>query len=214
MKDNFLIVLFKYKTKKKIINKFITSKKAKNYYENLLVKSNEVIFEKQFENGFKCNFELGLLEKTKSGETRYYKDTLGRQIKIELDDDNYSILRVEQYKIEELIVDYKTKKKITSQQLIKQYLSGDGIKMISKINNKVVVQNDDEYNLFTLKNDFDSERFIDSLSIFFMKKGKRDCILVKDVSTAQRKYLYDILVSKGFPKTYLFRHSTTHPILK
>jgi len=212
MKDNFLVVLFKDKLKKKIINKFITSKKAKIYYQNLISKSNEVIFDKQYENGSKCFFEIGLLEKTKISETKYYKDDLGRQIKIELDDDNYSIIKVERFKKEELIVDYKTKKKINTQELIKKYLNGDGIKMISKINNKIVVQNDDVYNLFTLKNDYDSDRFMECLSSYFISKKRIDCIFVKDVSTAQRKYLYNILVEKGFDRKYLFRHSTTHPI--
>lgn len=212
MKDNFLIVLFKDKVKKKIINKFITAKKAKNYYGNLLSKSNEVIFDKQYENGYKCSFEIGLLEKTKNSETKYYKDDLGRQIKIELEDDDYSIIKVEKFKKEELIVDYKTKKKITTQDLIKKYLSGSGVKMISKINNKIIVQNDDVYNLFTLKNDYDCDRFMDCLSNYFISKKIIDCILVKDVSTAQRKYLYNILVENGFDRKYLFRHSTTHPV--
>lgn len=212
MIDNFVIVLFKDKIKRKIINKFKTQKRAIKKFNDLISKSNDVIFEKKVESGHKCTYEIALLERSKSIETTYYRDELGRQIKLELQDDDYSISRIEKYKIEELISDYKTKKKITTQQLLRQYLSGSGIKMISKVNNKIVVQNDDDFNLFTLKNDFDSSRFIDNLSDYFMSKGRKDIILVKDISTAQRKYLYDILVEKGFPRTYLFRHSTTHPI--
>jgi hypothetical protein len=121
---------------------------------------------------------------------------------------------VTNYKVEELIQDYQTKSKITINQFIKKYLSDNGLKMLSKINNKIVVQNDDNFNLFTLKNDNDSERFIDSLSELFINEKRNDCIFVKDSSIAQRKYLYDLLVMKGFPKSYLFRHSTTHPIKK
>jgi len=211
MNDNFLIVLFKNKVKRKIINKFVTEKRATEFYKKLIEESNKVIFEKVYENGYECSFEIGLLTKNKSTEIKYHKDDLGRQIKIELDDNDYSIVNVQKYKTEELISDYKTKKKIDSYRLIKKYLTGSGIKMISKINNKIVVQNDDEFNLFTLKNDKDCDRFIDNLSNYFLNIGKGDCILVKDVSTAQRKYLYDILVEKGFPRNYLFRHSTTHP---
>lgn len=212
MNDNFLIVLFKNKVKRKIINKFITEKRSTEFFKKLIEESNKVIFEKIYENGYECSFEIGLLTKNKSSEVKYYKDDLGRQIKIELDDDEYSIVKVQKYKTEELISDYKTKKRIDSHYLIKHYLLGPGIKMISKINNKIVVQNDDEFNLFTLKNDKDCDRFIDSLSEHFLKIGKGDCIIVKDVSTAQRKYLYDILVEKGFSRSYLFRHSTTHPV--
>ena len=84
-------------------------------------------------------------------------------------------------------------------------------KLISKLNNKIVVQNDDNVLIFTLKNDSDSERFIDTMSNYFIENKKTDCILVKDTSIIQRKYLYDLLTQKGFPKNYLFRHSTTHP---
>jgi 3-dehydroquinate dehydratase len=40
--ENYMVVLFKDKTKKKIIKKFITFKKAKSFYDDLLKKSNEV----------------------------------------------------------------------------------------------------------------------------------------------------------------------------
>lgn len=99
-------------------------------------------------------------------------------------------------------------------EFIKKYLKGDGLKLVSKLNNKVVVQNDDTFNLFTLKNDDDSSRFIDSISQHLFKEKKMDCIFVKDYSTTQRKYLYNILTEKGFSKHYLQRQSTTHPSTK
>jgi len=210
--SNYLVVIFKNKVKKKIINKFKTKKRAKKFFDDLINKSNNVIFEKRYENGSESFYNLGLLDCLNKQESKYFKDDLGRQIKLELEDSDYSIEQIERYRIEETILDYKTKNKITTQQLIKKYLTSSVIKMISKINNKIVIQNDDNYDLFTLKNDIDCERFIDSLSEHFIKIGRGDCILVKDVSTTQRKYLYEILVDKGFSKEYLFRHSTTHPI--
>jgi len=211
MKDNFLVVLFKNKLKRKIINKFITIKKAEKYYNSLIDESNNVIFDKKYENGVLLDYEIALLDKNKNKPIEYYRDEFGRQIKLELEDEEYSISKIQKYKIEELILDYKSKKKITTKELIKKYLSGSGIKMISKLNNKIVIQNDENYNLFTLKNTYDCERFIDCITEYFIKINKTDCIIVKDVSTAQRKYLYNILVDIGFPKSYLFKLSTTHP---
>lgn len=212
---NYLIVLFKNKEKRKIINKFQTFKKTETEFNSLLSKNNSIIFEKRFDNGHESNYELAILQKNSDIQNSIFiKDDFGRQIKVELDDDTYTISKVTNYKVEELIQDYQTKSKITINQFIKKYLSDDGLKMLSKINNKIVVQNDDNFNLFTLKNDNDSERFIDSLSELFINEKRNDCIFVKDSSIAQRKYLYDLLVMKGFPKSYLFRHSTTHPIKK
>jgi hypothetical protein len=212
---NYIIVLFKNKVKKKIINKFKTSKRANDYFKSLLEESNDVIFDKKYENGFECSYEISLLEKT-SGTFLpvFLKDELGRNVKIILEDEDYSISKINKFKTEELILDFQTNKKITSKEFIKKYLSGSGLKLVSKLNNKIVVQNDDIFNLFTLKNDDDSSRFIDSVSQYFLEQKKMDCIFVKDYSTTQRKYLYNLLTEKGFSKSYLQRQTTTHPSIK
>jgi hypothetical protein len=212
MSYNYQVVLFKNKVKKKIINKFKTHKKANELYNSLVEESNTVLFDKKYENGYESLYELALLEKT-SGTLlpMFMKDTFGRQVKVDLDDNDFTILRISTYNLEELIVDYSTNTRITISDFIKKYLDPPGLKMVSKLNNKVIVQNDDHYNLFTLKNDDDSSRLLDNLSENFISKKRSDCMFVKDYSTAQRKYLYSILSEKGFPKTYLFRQSTTHP---
>jgi hypothetical protein len=213
MEYNYQIVLFKNKVKKKIINKFKTHKKAIEFYNTLLKESDEVIFDKEYENGVKSNYELAVIEKM-SGTLLpvFLKDEIGRTVKVKLEDNDYTITNISLYKQDETFLDYQTKKKINTKQFIRRYLSGDGLKMVSKLNNKVVVQNDDDYKLFTFKNDYDSSRFLDNLSENFMSSKRTDCMFVKDFSTQQRKYLYQILSEKGFPKSYLLRHSTTHPV--
>jgi hypothetical protein len=213
MEYNYQIVLFKNKVKKKIINKFKTHKKAVEFYNDLLKENDEVIFDKEFENGVKSNYELAVIEKM-SGTLLpvFLKDEIGRTIKVNLEDNDYTITKISKYKIDEVFLDYQTKKKITTKQFVRSYLGGDGLKMVSKLNNKVVVQNDDDYKLFTFKNVDDSSRFLDNLSENFMSSKRTDCMFVKDSSTQQRKYLYQILSEKGFPKSYLIRHSTTHPV--
>lgn len=209
--QNYLIVLFKNKIKKKIINKFKTHKKAQNLFKQLISESDNVIFPKMYENGEDCDFELSLLERT-SGTflPLFLKDEIGRQIKVDLDNQDYKITKIEKYRVEEEFVDYDNKRKITTPILIDKYLNKDGLKLVSKLNNKIIVQNDTELNLFTLKNDNDSERFIDTVSEFFITKKRTDCLFVKDYSNSQRKYLYKLLIDIGYPKTYLQRHSTTH----
>jgi hypothetical protein len=209
---NYLIVLFKNKLKKKIINKFRTHKKAMEFYNNLLGESDGVIFDREYENGVKSNYELAVLEQM-SGTLLpvFLKDDIGRMVKVKLEDSDFTITKIFTYKIDEEFLDYQTKKKITTKQFIRRYLSPDGLKMVSKLNNKVVVQNDDDFNLFTFKNDYDSSRFLDLLSEHFISIKRGDCMFVKDYTTQQRKYLYQLLVEKGFPKSYLMRHSTTHP---
>ena len=213
--ENYLVVLFKNKKKKKIIKKFITFNRTKLFYDNLIKESQEVIFNVEVESGEECKYEIGLVEMSgKQLVPVYMTDEFGRSIKVKLDDEGMTLLQISQYKKEELIYDVKESKKITVQELIKKYLRGDGMKMVSVLNNKVVVQQEEKFYLFTLKNEQESSRFVDYLSLHFFKIKRGDCLFVKDYSSAQRKYLYGILESNGFSKRVLYRKFTSPPQLK
>jgi hypothetical protein len=210
---NYLIVLFKNKKRKKIINKFITLSRAKNYYKKLVEESENVIFEVLVENGKDCKFELGLIETSVNQSSPVYlTDQFGRNIKVKLEDSGMSILSISPYKEEELIYDVKNKTKINSQEFIKKYLKGDGLKMVSVLNNKVVLQKDEKIELFSLKNETECARFVESLSSHFFKIKRGDCLFIKDCTSPQRKYLYSLLESNGFDKKVLYRKFTTYPV--
>ena len=209
---NYMIVLFKDKVRKKIINKFVTLKKATNFYENLLKESNQIIFEVKLENGKKVNYELGIVEmSSKQLVPVYITDEMGRNIKVKLENEDVTLFKISPYKKEELIYDLQKKKKINLNQLIKTYLKSDGIKMIYTLNNKVIIQIEDSFSLFSLKSEEESSRLIDTLSNHFFKIKRMDCIFVKDFSNAQRKYLLNLLSSNGIDKKILYRKFTTHP---
>ena len=208
---NYLVVLFKNKKRKRIIKKFVTLSRAKNLYRQLINESKEVIFEVLVENGKESKFELGLVEnKTNQSAPVYMTDTDGRSIKVKLEDSGMSLLEVTPFKEEELIFDVQSKLKITSQELIKKYFKGDGLKMLSVLNNKAILQKDEEIYLFSLKNESECSRFVDSLSSYFFKTKRGDCLFIKDYSSAQRKYLYSLLESNGFDKKVLYRKFTTY----
>lgn len=207
---NYIVVLFKNKKKKKIIKKFITFNRAKLFYDNLVNESQEVIFNVEVESGEECRYEIGLIEmSSKQLVPVYMTDEFGRSIKVKLDEEGMTLFQISQYKKEELIYDVKESKKITVHELIKKYLRGDGMKMVSVLNNKVVVQQEEKFYLFTLKNEQESSRFVDCLSLHFFKIKRGDCLFVKDYSSAQRKYLYGILESNGFSKRVLYRKFTS-----
>jgi hypothetical protein len=138
-------------------------------------------------------------------------DEHGRNIKVKLEDDGMSILMISPYKEEDLLYDVKNKSKITTQEFIKTYLRGDGLKMVSVLNNKIILQKDEQINLFSLKNESECSRFVDCLSSHFFKIKRGDCLFIKDYSSPQRKYLYELLESNGFDKKVLYRKFTTYP---
>lgn len=208
---NFLIVLFKNKKRKKIIKSFKTYENAKKFFDTKIIDNKEIRFNTLFENGKSCSFEIALLEKNSRNFDSYFiKDKLGRQIKVELDNNDYTILSVSEFLMEEFIFDIQTSSKISFNQFIKNYLPKDGLKLVSKINNKIVVQNDDKFDCFSLKSVTESGRFLDVLSKFLQEKNRTDCILVPDSSKSQKKYIYDILEKNGIPKSKLYRTYTTY----
>ena len=210
--ENYMVVLFKNKTKKKIIKKFITFKRAKSFYDNLVKESNDVIFNVEVEAGKECKYEIGLVEmSSKQLVPVYITDEFGRSIKVKLNEDDMTLFQINPYKKEELIYDIKEGKKITVQELIKKYLRGDGLKMMSVLNNKIVVQEEEKLNLFTLKTEKESSRLVDCLSLHFFKIKRGDCLFIKDYSSTQRKYLYSLLESNGFSKRVLYRKFTYQP---
>lgn len=210
--ENYLIVLFDNKVKQKIVKKYITFKNAKQYFEKCLMESDEVIFEQIVKNGKVCNYELGLVEmSSKQLVPVYITDEMGRNVKVKLENSGMTLVNISKYRVEEEIYDINKKEKISVNLLIRRYLKKDNIKMVSSLNNKIVIQNEDEYFLFSLKNKEESSRFLDCLSNYFFKIKRGDCIFVKDSSSAQRKYLFGILESKGFDKKMLYRKFTTFP---
>jgi len=207
----YSIVLFKNKEKKKVFKRYMTIENAKQYYKKLMEESKKVIFPKEIEGSNTCKYELAIIEhKSRKKAPVYVRDELGKQIKVELDDKSSYVIKIEPYFIEEIFWDKVNNKKITIHDFINNYLKGKGLKMISKLNNKIIVQNDEKVNLFTFKFISEADRFIDILFNYLVSKNKKDCILVKDYNTVQRSELYDVLEKMGFPRSYLFRHSTRH----
>ena len=132
---NYLIVLFKNKERKKIINKFVTFDRAKSFYDKKILISKDVEFEVLTENASDCKYELAILEKKQNKfNFLYVKDNIGRQIKVDLDDDEYNIIHVNEYKIQEKIYDVTNKKKINFNEFVTKYLSNKNIKVFQFYN--------------------------------------------------------------------------------
>jgi len=186
----YSVILFKDKVRRKIIKKFISIKKADEFFIKEKSKSDEVIFEVLYENGLECKYEIGLIDSEPNQFSPVYlTDDFGRSVRVKLEDTKSSILKISNYKKEELIFDLSKNKKISFNEFVKNYLSTQSLKMVSSLNNKVVVQNDEKTNLFSLKNESEADRFIDALSNYFFKNKRADCIFIKDNSSAQRKYM-------------------------
>ena len=83
----------------------------------------------------------------------------------------------------------------------------DEIAQIFTLNTKLFLQIEDNIKMFGNKNLNDSDRLFDLLREDLLKhKKKGNFIFVKDITTTQRKTLYNLLEKKGYKRTELFRH--------
>lgn len=210
MKNNFIIVLFNNKEKKKIIKRFYKEKNAVIKFEYLL-SNNDILFEKKINNTTQVNYELGLLTNiSKVQKSLYTTDEMGRNQTVNLEDPNYIFLDIKKYKIEETIFDCQKKIKITFKEFIFNYCNNKDLKNIFTLNNKICVQIDLNVFIFSLKNKSESDRFLSVTEDYFYNNNRSDALFVKDVSTTQRKWLYDMLENKGFNRQTLYRQKTTY----
>ena len=211
MNSNYTILLFKNKERYKIIKNYKTYGNAITYYNKKIHESNSIIFDVQTENGRNVDYEIALVEKTSDKLFPIYRtDELGRNIPVLVDDKNFAIIKIEKFNIPETVYHVDSKKKLYSNEIISKFFKTDSVKLVSKLNNKVVVQDDDKVNLFSFKSIHDSNRFLDNLEIHLKEINMRNCLIVRDTSIEQKKYMYSILTDLGYNKKMLYRTSTTH----
>ncbi len=152
-------------------------------------------------------FELGLVFPNNRWATKtYVKDSLGRNIEAKIEGNEYRIKEMIPYWKEELIYDFQTKKRIRYHEMIKQLDVITEIAHIFTLNKNIFVQIENDIRLFGNKNIADSERLFELIKSDLLKRKRGNFLFVKDITTHQRKLLYEMLESKGYKRTELFRH--------
>lgn len=210
MDKKYSVVIFKNKKLRKILKRFKTKDGAVKFYEKKLAESNSIIFDKKIENGIAVSFELALISNEKSDDIIYKSDELGRNIPVMSENDNFSIKKISDFKLIEKVQKINSQEKLTLTQIVNSYLKGNSIKLISKLNNKIIIQDDDSFILFSCKSNGDADRFISTLEDYLYATNKKNAILVRDTDIAQKKYLYDMFEKLGYNRDMLYRVSTTH----
>ena len=164
----------------------------------------------EVENSEDCKFELAIVSTISEVQfDLFIQDDIGRNVKVEVEDENFKILKISNYNLPEKIQDWSLDKRILFEEFFKRYFSTRDLKNVFSINNKIVIQQDENVNLFSLKNSKESRRFLNILQEYMISEKRADAIFVYDTNTIQRKYLYKILEEKGIDKNKLYRQSTT-----
>lgn len=205
-----MVVLFKNKKRKKIIKSFVTKNKAELYFKKKIDESDIVKFNVDVENAKKVKYEIGLLSIIDESQLVLFKqDDIGRNVKIEIVDSDYKIIKIENYNIPEKIFDWSTNKRISFNEFFMKYFKEKDLKSVFTLNNKLIIQKDEKVSVFSLKNSGESKRFLQTLQEYMISQGRFDGLFVTDTDTIHRKYLYDLLEKNGIDKKRLYRQSTT-----
>jgi hypothetical protein len=206
-RNKYKIVLFKNGERNKV---FFSSNSKKSILKkyNKLIEEKKPKFITEYISRKKTMFELAIITTEQSDKTIFVKDSLGRTKKISLGDSSYHIIKLLPYWKEERIYDHNTKSKISFGDFISSYLSDTEFKQVFSLNNKVIVQKDEIFNLFSLKTVSDALRLLGLIELEFLNNGRYDCLFVRDNDTVQRKQLYDLLVSNGYDRAFLRKQFT------
>lgn len=152
-------------------------------------------------------YELGLVFPNNRWATSVYvKDSLGRNQEAKIEGDKFRIKELIPYWKEELIYDYQTKKRIRYHEMMSQIDRVTELAHIFTLNKNLFVQVENDIKLYGNKNISDAERLFELVKSDLLKRKRGNFLFVKDVTTHQRKLLYELLESKGYKRTELFRH--------
>ena len=153
-------------------------------------------------------FELSIITTESSDNTLYIKDSVGRAREIVLGDSNYTVIKMLPYWKEEKIYDHTLSKKVSFRELMSLYLEENVFKQVFTLNNKVIIQKDELFNVFSLKTVSDALRLLTVIEVEFLNNQRYDCLFVVDTETIQRKQLYNLLESAGYDRGFLRKQYT------
>jgi hypothetical protein len=204
----YFIVLFSNKKKIKILYKCMQKTTVYEYWREFKTQRKPPFVKVQ---GGKRNqdliFELALIFPNNRWVTQVWvKDSLGRNEPAIIEGNKFRIKEIVPYWQEELIYDFQTKKRIRYHEMMEYITSVKDIAQVFTLNKNLFVQIENDVRMFGNKNKFDSERLFDIVREDLLKRGRGNFIFVKDINTHQRTLLYNLLESKGFKRTELFRH--------
>jgi hypothetical protein len=207
MLKKYKIILIKNSVPKKTL--FTSNVKRTTYHKfHKFLSTKQPLFTRKYVKRKFCQFELAIFSKENNNEKFYKKDELGRNLEVSIPLDSYHLMELSPYWVEELIYDHHKKSRVPLDDILKTYLPKKDFKQVFTLNNKLIIQNEDDFKVFSLKNVEDCSRLLNVIKNIFIENGRMDCLFVPDSSTVQRKQLYRLLENYGFSRKFLYKQYT------
>ena len=204
----YFIVLFCNQKRVRVLHRSMKRTTAYEYWREFKTQRKPDFIKQQGgKRKSELTFELALIFPNNRWATAtYVRDSLGRNQPAKIEDDKFRIKEIIPYWQEELIYDFQTKKRIRYHQFIDQILPMKELGQIFILNKNLFIQIENDIKMFGNKNLNDADRLFELTKSDLLKRKIGNFIFVKDITTHQRKLLYELLESKGFKRNELFRH--------
>lgn len=198
----YRIIITQNNKKKKIISKGYNLPTIKKKYFNIKDK-NKVLFPKRnstYKKLHSINHEILLMKQWEEGDLPYSgRDDLGQNIEISDPKKEWSILYKNTYEIEERFTVFNYNKRLTLREIIKTIVlkphSNIKIKQINYLNNKLLIHQNNDFDIILCKCNEDCERLYDTLKDFIENNGI-DYILFTGKILKNKKITYDMIIDK------------------
>jgi len=209
-KKKYKIILFCNKKRKKLYYETINITAIRNlWYELKTEKKPRFVKEYGGKRNQSLDFELALIypdNRWAKKKTVTKRDEFGRLYDASIDIKGFRLKEIVPYWQEERVYDHENKKHIRYHELLEIFEQVGEIAQVFTLNTKLFLQIDNNLRMFGNKNLNDCDRLFDILREDLLKSKKGNLFFVKDITTSQRKSLYNLLEKQGYKRTDLFRH--------
>ena len=213
----YKIIITKDGSHKKLIYEGEDKKHAKKKY--FTIKDKNKVLTPKTTNAYKKTkpviYELLLLKEKEENDPKFYtKDSLGRNVEVNVKSDKWTIIHKVEYFYEEKFTVFGYDKRMETKEIIKLILlrrhKGILLKQVNYVVNKVLIHQDGEFDIITCKTKSDAKKLYTTLRNFYESNDKMKNILFTGlVSKRNRTELYKKIVEKtGWTLNRVYRSSS------
>ena len=204
---------------KKTLHRSKTKETVFNNYHKLK-EENDILFPKKFlnSNGIKkVQYQICVTKPTEPTDTfRILRDDYGK-LYTEKPLGDWTILASEDYDMEEtfFIYGYEGDERPTIKEVVKRLMFGAHakkmVKQIIVVHNKLVIYNEDQFDMILCKNLEDAQRLHHTLAKIVKKQKIKSLMFMGTATPATIGRMYDIILEKTNWKIEKIRRTSTRP---
>ena len=212
----YRIIITQNGKKKKIVHKSNDLKNIKRKYF-ILKDKNKILYPRKT-NAYKktksVTYEIILLKKYEENDVPFIdRDGLGRTIEVKDINKKWSILHKDEYFFEETFTLFDHNKRLNTQEIIKKIVMKKHkvmmIKQINYLHNKLLIHQDNNFDIILCKCPEDAKRLYEILEKFSLNNKIKNIMFTGSIGELNKTETYKMIVEKtGWSRNKTYRTVT------